>query len=234
MKTKLISLLSLVLVHFIGVTAVVAQAPTAEAQLRERLRATMLQVRTLETEKAALQATQTQCADEKKALAERVEAITKQANEYKTVAQQVDGLKDQIAKQEKEIARLREDLTAQQRAAAQARAQQADYAKKAGDVVVGLERLVTDRQTKNLTLYQTALEILDRYEKFSLGDALKAREPFTGVARVKLQNQVQEYQDKLASGRVTLSDKDLAAFREQMVTPAPTAAKAEEAGKRQP
>jgi hypothetical protein len=146
----------------------------------------------------------------------------------------VDGLKDQIAKQEKEIARLREDLTAQQRAAAQARAQQADYAKKAGDVVVGLERLVTDRQTKNLTLYQTALEILDRYEKFSLGDALKAREPFTGIARVKLQNQVQEYQDKLASGRVTLSDKDLAAFREQMVTPAPAAAKAEETGKREP
>ena len=41
-------------------------APTVETQLRERLRATMLQLRAAETERAALQAAQAQSADEKK------------------------------------------------------------------------------------------------------------------------------------------------------------------------
>jgi chromosome segregation ATPase len=230
MKTKLIFLLVPCFLPLIGVTATLAadQAASAEAQLRERLRATMLQVRTLETEKATLQASQTQATEEKKTLTVRVEALTKQANEYKAVAQQVDGLKAEVARQEKEIAKLKEDLAAQQRALAAAREQHADFAKRAGEVAQGLERLVADRQAKNLALYQIALEILERYEKFSLGDAVKAREPFTGITRVKLQNQVQDYQDKLAGQRVTLRDKDLVAFRDQLVdsagtTPVPSA-----------
>jgi len=43
-----------------------------------------------------------------------------------------------------------------------------------------------------------------------------AREPFIGITRVKLQNLVQDYQDKLQSDRVTLSEKDLASYREKL------------------
>ena len=67
-----------------------------------------------------------------------------------------------------------------------------------------LHRLVDDRETKNLQLYSTATEILDRYEKFSLGDALAAKEPFAGLARVKLQEQVQDYKDKLVDEKVRI------------------------------
>jgi hypothetical protein len=51
-------------------------------------------------------------------------------------------------------------------------------------------------------LFKTANEILTRYEKFALGEALLAKEPFTGIARVKLESQVQDYQDKIADERV--------------------------------
>jgi chromosome segregation ATPase len=67
-----------------------------------------------------------------------------------------------------------------------------------------LQRLVDDREAKNLQLYDTASEILTRYEKFSLGDALSAKEPFIGVTRVRLQELVQDYKDKLVDEKVKI------------------------------
>ena len=56
---------------------------------------------------------------------------------------------------------------------------------------------MADLRTRNTALFTTGNEILDRYRKFSLGEAIAAREPFAGLTRVKLQNQLQEYGDKL-------------------------------------
>jgi hypothetical protein len=50
-------------------------------------------------------------------------------------------------------------------------------------------------------MYQAGMEILDRYEKFGLGDAILAREPFTAAQRVKFQNLVQDFSDKLTDAR---------------------------------
>ena len=62
-------------------------------------------------------------------------------------------------------------------------------------------RKVDDREAKNYELFKLANEILTRYEKFGLGEALTAREPFTGLTRVKLENLVQDYQDTLSQQR---------------------------------
>jgi hypothetical protein len=51
-------------------------------------------------------------------------------------------------------------------------------------------------------MYQAGMEILDRYEKFGLGDAILAREPFTAAKRVKFQNLVQDLSDKLTDARI--------------------------------
>ena len=56
------------------------------------------------------------------------------------------------------------------------------------DQVNQLNRRVADQQTKNAGMFKIANEILVRYERFGLGDALTAREPFTGITRVKLQS----------------------------------------------
>ena len=203
----------------LGAGAVLAAdpGPSAETQLRDRLRATLLQLRTAESERAALQAAQVQWTDEKSKLAERVEALTKQINANKQTLVVVDGLKLQVERQGKELAQLKEAVETGRQAAEVARTKEAERAKVVEEVVTGLERLVADRQAKNLALYQLANEILQRYEKFGLGDALTAREPFTGITRVKLQNLVQDYQDKLRTDRVTLSEKDLAAYRDKLL-----------------
>ena len=51
-------------------------------------------------------------------------------------------------------------------------------------------------------MFKVANEILVRYERFGLGDALTAREPFTGITRVKLQSLFEDYQDKLTDQKI--------------------------------
>ena len=64
-----------------------------------------------------------------------------------------------------------------------------------------LQRVVEDRERKNYELYKTGNEVLSRYEKFSLGEAVLAKEPFMGLTRVKLENLVQGYEDKFANNK---------------------------------
>ncbi|HVM59340.1 MAG TPA: phage major capsid protein [Verrucomicrobiae bacterium] len=198
-------------------------AQTVETRLRDRLRDTLLQLRAAETDRAALQAAQAQAADENKALTERLQAVTKQAEANRqaaqTAAQTADGLKAQVSRQEKEIADLKEATESCKLAAAATHKKDAEQIKLADDAVVQLERLVSDRQEKNLELYKTASEILQRYQNFGLGRALAAREPFVGITRVKLENLVQDYKDKLLDSRVTLNEKDLPPYGDKLVNP---------------
>jgi hypothetical protein len=50
---------------------------------------------------------------------------------------------------------------------------------------------------RNAEMYRLANEVLDRYAQFGLGTAISAREPFVGISKVKFQNLVQDYQNKL-------------------------------------
>jgi len=79
--------------------------------------------------------------------------------------------------------------------------------------------LVKDRERRNLELYATGKEVLERYEAFGLGRAIVAREPFTGLAKVKLEEQIQGYQNKLLDGFVKEGDP----VRVEEVEPAATA-----------
>jgi hypothetical protein len=69
--------------------------------------------------------------------------------------------------------------------------------------IILLQRTVADRETKNAELFKIGNEILNRYEKYSLGEALLAKEPFTGITRVKLETLVQDYQDKISDQKTT-------------------------------
>ena len=61
---------------------------------------------------------------------------------------------------------------------------------------------MADQQTKNDAMFKLGNEILKRYERFGLGDALTRREPFVGTTRVKFQNLIQDYTDKVADQRI--------------------------------
>jgi chromosome segregation ATPase len=197
-----------------------AADPQVEAMLkrmREGLRNTMTQLQTAQTENAALQ-TQVVEKDQKiKDLEAKVEDITgkltaqtKQMAEGKAAADKTaTGLNAAVADRDQKLADVnatlaqwKEGYTKVARIARQKDGERAKLASR----VISLDQKVADRERQNIELYKTGKEILKRYENFGLGNALLAREPFTGTARVKLETQIQDYQDKLQDQKVKPAD----------------------------
>jgi len=171
----------------------------SETKLREALRNTMLQLRTAQNERATLQATQAENDARIKTLSAQVDKLTKEASNAEKASNeqeaQLSKFKDAVQnwqaayKQAVDLANSKEDARA-----------------KATSENILLKRRVDDQKTKNQAMYRTANEILTRYERFGLGDALAAKEPFVGLTRVRLENLVQDYQDKLLDERIRSSD----------------------------
>ncbi len=185
-----------------------AESPANDgaAALRVALRDKTLELRTAQSDLAALQAAQGAVADENKALTAKYEALKKQiAADRSATDKTTTTLTAQVAEQKGVIARLSEALekakTEGEKAVQLARLAEAQGAKLTTDNI-GLERRVADREAKNLALFLVANEILSRYEEFSLGNAIRAKEPFVGLTRTKLENLVQAYQDKILDQRV--------------------------------
>src|ERR1700734_1784395 len=191
-----------------------APQATTESRLRDALRSTMQQLQDAQGQVATLQATQAQSdkdnADLKAkvdALTTQVAALTKQSADDKAASDKaISDLKSQNADLTTQIGKLNDALAAWEKDDKQyvqlAKDKEAARAQLAVQIIL-LQRVVDDRETKNLALFNLGNEILTRYEKFSLGDALGAKEPFTGLSRVKLQELVQDYKDKISDQRVT-------------------------------
>jgi chromosome segregation ATPase len=191
-----------------------AQEADPSQKLREQLRGVMLQLRTSQTDAANALAAQA-AAEKKNAdltakaadLEKRVAAQIKQNNSDKTASDEsVAKLNNKLAEREKRIVEYTEALekwqAGYQKAAEVARAKEDERAKLAAEAIV-LKRTVADRESKNVALFNTSNEILDRYESYALGKAIGAREPFIGTTRVKIENQVQGYKDQILDNRIS-------------------------------
>lgn len=206
MNSKTLALLAGCLFSASPLFAQAQQASPAEARLREQLKATMLQLRNAETERATLQAAQTERDQKIAKLEEQVAALTKQATEDKDAAEKAAiKLNEEIASRTADLAKV-SDLLAKSDAAGKktaelARTREEQRAKLAAQNIQ-LQRTVADQRTKNAKMFETASEVLSRYEKFGLGTALTAREPFVGITRARLQSLVDEYDDKLSAQRI--------------------------------
>ena len=189
-------------------------APSTETRLRQALRDTMLQLRDAQNQQVTLQAAQAASDAANKDLQARLDTLTAQLN---TLTKQsaddkaasdksIADLNAKVTDQTGQITRLNQSLAewknAYNQATQLAAAREAARDQLALQAAL-LQRTVDDREMKNLELYKTGTEILTRYEKFSLGDALAAKEPFVGLTRVKLENLVQDYKDKLLNGTFT-------------------------------
>jgi chromosome segregation ATPase len=186
---------------------------TTESRLRDALRNTMLQLRDAQGQVATLQASQAQSDQDNAVLKTKVDALNtqiaaliKQSADDKTASDKaIADLKTQNAGQATQIGKLNDALAAWEKDDKQyvqlAKDKEAARAQLAVQVIL-MQRTIDDRETKNLELYDLANEILTRYEKYGLGEALAAKEPFTGLARVRLQELVQDYRDKISDQRV--------------------------------
>jgi chromosome segregation ATPase len=196
--SRIIVPIILVSLCFIRPMPVLAQ----DARAQQAMRNMATRLRAAETERNNLQSAKEQSDQEVKTLTDKLDALTKQAA---ADSKELAAAKAQLTQRETENAQLQDSLQKLQATQTQAieiaKKSESERAKLAGEVTE-LKRKVADVETKNLALFKLANEILKRYERFGLGDALAAKEPFTGIARVKLENLVQDYQDKLVDQRV--------------------------------
>jgi chromosome segregation ATPase len=208
------SCISLLCLGLLAATTRAADAPDPALKLREQLRGVMLQLRSAQSEAANAQAAQSAAELKTKQLADKLAeqdkrnaALVKQSNADKAAAEEtIAKLNNQLAERHKRIAEYTQALekwkTGYQEAAGIARAKEDERAKLAGEAIV-LKRTIADREAKNIALFNTSNEILDRYEAYALGKALQAREPFIGTTRVKVENLVQGYKDKIIDNRIS-------------------------------
>ena len=216
-RNPLPSSLALVLLYLLAPTLgraddAAAQAST-ESRLRDALRSTMQQLQDAQGQAATLQATQAQSDKDNADLKAKVDALNAQiadmikqkADDQAASDKAIADLKSQNADLTTQVAKLNDALAAWEKDDKEnAQLAKDKEAARAQLVIQGImqQRVIDDRETKNLALYNLGNEILTRYEKFSLGDALAAKEPFTGLSRVKLQELVQDYKDKISDQRV--------------------------------
>ena len=186
-------------------------------KLRDTLRNTMLQLRTAQTESAALQATKIEneakikdLEDQLKAESAKYAKLLKTSEADKLASDKaIEGLNSKAAVRDQTIAQQTESLgkwkAGYEKVTAIAKTKESERAAAASKVII-LERRVEDQQRKNESMFQIGSEILNRYEHFGLGTALASREPFVGLTRVKLQNMFQELGDKLTDAKIKTGD----------------------------
>jgi chromosome segregation ATPase len=176
-----------------ALSAVPAGAQTLEDRLRDQLRATMNQVQQLQDQQATLEAEKTQAEKERDQLKAQLAAA--QAKPVHTGPSAAELQKE--AELQAEVEKYKEAAT---QAATGAQQVQVDR-DKAQTALADAHKLLEICDDKNAQLLKTGNDILDAYQKFDLGDAIGANEPFTGIKRVELENEAQGFDDRLHAGR---------------------------------
>ncbi|MBO9356975.1 DNA repair protein [Bordetella petrii] len=182
-----------------------AQSQSMEERLRTQLRSTTQQLQSLQSQQAQVNAAKVAAEAQRDAAQKEVERLRGQL-------EKVTGQAQKLAEQQDAV----EQAARAQVAASYA---QRDQFKNAYDELltmarateanrVSLQKTLAQRDgeltlcaAKNRELYDAGKEILAAYENFSTGDLLKIRQPFAAGARVKFEEQAQEYGDKLYGGQ---------------------------------
>jgi chromosome segregation ATPase len=178
--------LSVALVMLAVIHGAPCSAQSLEDRLRDQLRSTLNELHELQDQQAALQAQKTATELERDTLKIQLAAAKARLAHAGQNNAQVAAFEARVAKDK--------DAIAQATGAAQQA--QSDHDK--------LQAGLTDAQKKlgfcedkNAALYKLGNDILDAYEKFDMGDAIGANEPFIGIKRVELENAVQDFDDRL-------------------------------------
>jgi len=204
-KNLLPSLTALsLLVAFLPAVHAAEEDPTAK--FREALKNTMLKLRDAQGQLANAQAATIAAESKVAELTSKNEALTKDLAAERTKASNtITDLNKKITQRDGSILDLEASLAKWKKSygevtklAAKRENQRAIFEAKN----IKLERQVEDQQTRNIQMHKVGMEILDRYEKFGLGDAILAREPFTAAQRVKFQNLTQDFAHDLTDARI--------------------------------
>jgi len=184
-----------------------------ETRLRDQLKKVIVQLREAQDETAALQAKQAAVDKQTQDFTAQIDALKQQLADAKgqsagalDAKKSLDAAETRAKAAEDQLAQLQTTLTkwqdAYKQAADVARTRDAD-AKTLAATNAGLQDQATRCVAKNVALYKTASEILDRYAHIGWDDVLEQKEIFTQHARVELENQVQDYEDKIRDQKLS-------------------------------
>jgi ribosome-binding ATPase YchF (GTP1/OBG family) len=208
MKTKILlcALLGMFSCNLHAEPQAAAGPSAAEIKMREELKTSRLQLRTMQTERDTAMSEKQALEAELKKLKSDVEKRIKDEEEFKKNNEKnLSELNSKLGDTEKNLGQTQEALTkwkdSHAKVVAIANSTESKRVQLASQTVM-MQRRIDEQQTRNREMYKLAEEILQRYEKFGLGTALLAREPFTGIAKVKLQTWVQDFSDKLTDAQI--------------------------------
>jgi chromosome segregation ATPase len=211
MKKNLISGLAILSLLVATIPSVYSAEEDPTAKFREALKNTMLKLRDAQGQLANAQAATIAAESKVEDLTSKNETLTKDlVSERNAASTQISDLNKKISARDDSISELQaslanwkksyEDVT---KLAAQRENQRAIFEAKS----IKLERQVEDQKFRNIQMHKIGMGILDRYEKFGLGDAILAREPFTAVQRVKFQNLIQDFSEELSDARIPANEQ---------------------------
>jgi chromosome segregation ATPase len=185
----------------LGPVSALAQS-AAEAKLRDALRSATAQLRTLEDEKAAWKTKEAALEKELEALrAQPKTVVAPPKRSDREVAEVKKQLADQTAATQRvmvALAKCQEDFG--ERAAA-VRSCEDERGRLAPESAHLHEKLAA-AEAKNERLFRVGKDIIDWLNEKGMGAALAAREPFLGRKRVQLENEAQNWEDRLVEQRV--------------------------------
>jgi chromosome segregation ATPase len=189
-----------------------AQDPMLQ-RMRDAMKKLAQRITDAETQMVNAQAAQLQAEAALKEMTNRQEATAKelkaqlaQSKDYRDQTQKrLNDLETKLAQKEKSLQQYAEALEKWKQGFEQAKsiAQTKETERvEAMEKALQCERLSQQHERKNRELLALGQEILERYSKFGLGTALMAREPFVGSMRVKFQNYINDYGNRLKEARV--------------------------------
>jgi chromosome segregation ATPase len=187
------------IVSFAVVLSTTARADSEADRLRDALRNATGQVRTLEDQRAALQAKATAAEQERDRLRKQNETLRAQVKEAEQAYRQaVKDFNDRIAERDEALEKWK---SAYAEAATVARAKDAERGKFEGEATA-LKASSKACQAKNTQLVKVGNDIVTQYEAMNPFEKIWDHEPAFGLKRVEHQNTVQDLRDKILDQKV--------------------------------
>lgn len=141
----------------------------------------------------ALQRTESEVEAQKTELAQSAASLSAASSRASALDGNLARTKDRLAKTEdklREVAGMYKDTRAKLN---QTEAERQSLEEQ----LAATRKELADAEKKNLALYEVNTELLAQYRGKTVWDAIKQREPLTGIRDVSVENQVQDYEDRM-------------------------------------
>jgi len=203
-----------VLTFAFGVAMPASAQSDDSAGLRDRLRQVTLQLRQVQDDQATILAQKAAAETERDSVKKQLAALQSELAHARQNGQRANVV-------EGDLARTKDALAQAASVAQQNQAERDKLQTAASNTQTVLEAC----EVKNTQLLAVSREILTAYENFDFIDSLSAREPFTRLKRVELENLAQSYRDRIDEGFFDPKAVPVPASSESKQQPNSTAAK---------